>query len=285
MLTASEQNYILTHAYIPEHLVGLMTSVSGADPYLIQDCLCCHRDDWVIVVGYPLQNEFRLDVLENVLSAIKKKFKPRFLSLVAPSLPQSLHRACKEKDSDFYYTLDLPIMGMKNNVKRNIKKAQQFLWIERSSRMEAAHQDLIREFMNRIHPPIRVKELLSKMPEYLDQENQAMVLNAWDEKERLSAFYVIDLAAKNFANYIIGSYSQNNYVRGASDLLLFELIQISAEHNKQYIHIGLGINDGIRRFKVKWGGRPAYRYEMCELVLRKPSLFETIMTTVKSRSR
>ena len=72
-------------------------------------------------------------------------------------------------------------------------------------------------------------------------------------------------------------------MRGASDLLLFELINLSLEYDKRYIHLGLGVNTGIRRFKAKWGGVPMRRYEMCELVLKKPSLFEMLTLTGKFR--
>ena len=60
-----------------------------------------------------------------------------------------------------------------------------------------------------------------------------------------------------------------NYVLGASDLLLFELLNMSLEFNKDYIHLGLGVNAGIRRFKEKWGGLPSRRYEMCELAFQE----------------
>jgi hypothetical protein len=107
------------------------------------------------------------------------------------------------------------------------------------------------------------------------------VLNAWDRRNRLAGFYLIDLAAADFSKYIIGCYSRQNYVLGASDLLLDELIQLSAEHNKRYIHLGLGVNEGIRRFKSKWGAKPTRRYEMCELRMREPSLIKTILSLPK----
>ena len=98
-------------------------------------------------------------------------------------------------------------------------------------------------------------ELFLKMPQCVASARHAFVLNAWDSKQSLAAFYVIDLAARDFANYIIGCYSKNYHVLGASDLLLFELIKLSAEYGKGYIHLGLGVNRGIRRFKEKWGGK------------------------------
>ena len=92
----------------------------------------------------------------------------------------------------------------------------------------------------------------------------------------MAAFYVVDFGAKNFANYIIGCYSKSRYVIGASDLLMSELIKMSMEKGKEYIHLGLGVNCGIRRFKEKWGARRAYNYEMCELLFKKPLLLEFI---------
>ena len=37
MLTPEQETYILTNAYVPEHIVGLMTSLSGGEPFLIDD--------------------------------------------------------------------------------------------------------------------------------------------------------------------------------------------------------------------------------------------------------
>ena len=59
--------------------------------------------------------------------------------------------------------------------------------------------------------------------------------------------------------------------------LAFEMIEASREFKKNYIHLGLGVNKGIRRFKKKWGGTPTHSYEMCELVLRKPSIHDAVL--------
>jgi hypothetical protein len=161
-------------------------------------------------------------------------------------------------------------------VKRNLKKAGRMLTIERASRMEDVHQDLMLQFVQRIKPVQRIKELFFKMPQYVAASQSSIVLNAWDTNKKLVAFYVTDLAAKDFANYIIGCYSKKNYVLGASDLLMSELIKMSSEYDKDYIHLGLGVNSGIRRFKEKWGAVPTLSYSMCELILKKPFILEVL---------
>ena len=40
------------------------------------------------------------------------------------------------------------------------------------------------------------------------------------------------------------------------------MLEAARREGKGYIHLGLGVNEGIRRFKEKWGGRPALPYVM-----------------------
>jgi hypothetical protein len=102
------------------------------------------------------------------------------------------------------------------------------------------------------------------MPDYVSNSPTACVLNARDKKGKLSAFYVIELGAKHFSTYVLGTHSKKHYVPHASDLLFLEMIKLSREHRKNTIDLGLGVNQGIRRFKEKWGGVPFLPYEFCE---------------------
>jgi len=283
MLTPEQKNYILSRAYVPEHTVGLMTSLSGGDGYLLDDYFFCRRDDWIILVGYPLGQEFALEQFETVLETIRKEFRPARISLIAPQISPRLGARCQERDSDYYYSLDTgpPVIG--DAVKRNLKKAARMLTVERASQMGDAHRELMDEFVARAKPPERVKDLFFKMPRYVAAAQTAWVLNAWHATDKLAAFYVVDLAAGQFANYIIGCHSKIYYMRGASDLLVSELILMSAENEKAYIHMGLGVSDGVRRFKKKWGARPVRSYEMCELVFKKPLLTQFLKAVLTSR--
>ena len=42
------------------------------------------------------------------------------------------------------------------------------------------------------------------------------------------------------------------------------MIRVARRQGKEFVHLGLGVNDGIRRFKSKWGGTPSLPYEMAE---------------------
>ncbi|MGD2124435.1 MAG: hypothetical protein PVG99_00055 [Desulfobacteraceae bacterium] len=253
-----------------------MTRVSGGEPFLIESYFCCRKEDWVILVGYPLDRDFTLDELETLIDKIKKRFRPGQFSLIAPDIPPSFVGSCQERESDDYFTLDIPVTTIKSGIRRLINKAKENVKVERATKIRKAHQELTREFIERAKPPARVKNLLSKIADYVGHSKEVFVLNAWDAGNNLTAFYVVDLAAKDFTAYVVGCHSKANYAAGASDLLCLEMIKMSMEYGKNYIHLGLGVNRGIRQFKKKWGGTPTRRYEMCELVFRRPSILAAL---------
>jgi hypothetical protein len=214
--------------------------------------------------------------MEAVLKDIRQQFQPGRISLIAPSLSPDLTATCRERESDHYFILETGAPVIRSPVKRNLRKASHQLTFERTTCTSGAHLELMQEFVQNVNPPERVKNLLFEMPDYIGTTPHSFVLNAWGAEDQLAAFYVVDFAAKDFANYIIGCHSKENYVLGASDLLMMKLIELSAEYDKAYIHLGLGISPGIRRFKEKWGAKPSRRYEMCELVFKKPLIWKAI---------
>jgi hypothetical protein len=56
------------------------------------------------------------------------------------------------------------------------------------------------------------------------------------------------------------------------------MINLSKENSKGYIHLGLGVNEGIRRFKEKWGGVPFLKYDES---IRVNSDFEALLESIR----
>ncbi len=276
MISAAEKKEILDRAYVPEHLVGLMTLVSGGEPFLIDGYFCVRTGNHLIVVGFPLDRDFQVEALAEIVRRIIEMFSPASISLVAPELAPSVERTCRERESDRYYTLDLQRWTMPSALKRQVAGAAEHLRVERARKLLDSHHELSVEFVARVNPAPRVRELLLRMAQYVGHSDDSLVLNAWNRENRLSAFYVVDLAPAKFSTYVIGCHSKENYVRGASDLLFLEMTNVSKELGKAFIHLGLGVNGGIRRFKEKWGGVPGLTYEMCEWTLKKPSIMDGV---------
>jgi len=264
MISPEEEEYILTRAYVPEHIVSLMALISKGDPFFIEDHLGFVKDNWLILVGYPLDQRFSTERSEKIIHQTLETFRPEILWFIGPQIPASLLNTCQERETDQYYRLDLEKVKVKASLQRAVDKASQELTIERGHSISREHEALIAELLKREKLPPRVRELYRAMPDYVSHSSTACVVNARDKRGKLCAFYVIELGAKHFSTYVLGTHSKKRYVAHASDLLFSEMIKLSREHMKNTIDLGLGVNQGIRRFKEKWGGVPSLHYEFCE---------------------
>ena len=90
---------------------------------------------------------------------------------------------------------------------------------------------------------------------------RAVVIDGRDGTGALTAFYVVDLGKERFATYVAGCHSKAHYEPHASDILFLRMVQLAQEGGKEYIHLGLNVTEGMRCFKVKWGGEASLTYE------------------------
>ena len=268
MITPREEDYIREKAYVPEHVIPLMVGISQAEPFFWEDYLFFLKDNWMIFVGYPLGGEFREEAFSAILEKVQNQFQPASLWFIAPGIPESLLPRVQKRETDEYYRLDLRQSGVKRSLQREVEKASLALRVEKHRGWSPEHESLTREFLEKENLNPRVRELYLRMPRVLAHSETSLALSARDSKDNLSAFFVIELGAQKFAAYVVGCYSRSHYVSHASDLLFHEMILLAEENQKKYIHLGLGVNKGIRRFKRKWGGVPDLSYSAGEITPR-----------------
>jgi len=264
VITPQEEAYVSERAYVPEHIVNLMEPISKGEPFLKEEHLGFTKDNWLILVGYPLDGDFSQARTERVVKQVVDRYRPELLWFIGPEILPSLLDSCKERETDRYYTLAIEKTNVKPSLQRVADKASKELTVERSRSFSREHEALISELLKREKLPPRVRELYRAMPYYVVRSSSACVLNGRDKNGKLCAFFVVELGAKNFSAYVLGSHSKKHYVPHASDLLFYEMIKLTREHGKHTIHLGLGVNAGIKRFKEKWGGIPSLSYEFCE---------------------
>ncbi len=263
MISQAEEAHILTRAYVPEHIVSLMCLISRGEPFLMDDYLGFAKDNWVILVGYPLEDQFTPEKCGIILEQVRERYRPEYLWFICPEIPAAFSGACTEREHDRYYLLELDGKDIKGGLREKVERAAGELQVERGRVFPRDHEALVQEFLNRTNLSPRLRALYLAMPAYVPHSPTALTLSARDKEGRLAAFYVVDLAAGDFTTYLLGCYSQCHYVPHASDLLFDEMIKLSYEQQKKRINLGLGVNEGIRRFKKKWGGVPSLPYEFC----------------------
>ncbi len=243
---------ILELATVPEHSVNFMQAVSGGKAWVINNYLCFSADDWLTMVGYPLKGSYNHENFLLAKAEAIQKTKASACFLVAPDIPPSLNAIIDERDG--FYTLP-STASIPSRLKNPIAKAESKLRVEMSNVFTPEHRRLWTEFMSRVALNNKVRSLFASTAQVISKNIENLyLLNAWNNENHLVASLLLDFAPKSFCSYILGAHSKTHYVPHAADLLFAHMIKISKERHKEYIHLGLGVNDGISRFKRKWGG-------------------------------
>lgn len=262
MITASEEDYIRGHAYVPEHLTQYVVAISQVEPFLFGDYLCYKDKGVLIFVGYPLRGLFHRERMNEILDTAVRRFKPEQVSLIAPEISLS-KEICHKSDADHYFRCDLSHLHIPQKLRNMIHRASRELYLERGREVSDEHAAVISEFLGSHSVDDATRYILERVPQYVFSSTSARVLSARDRSGRLVAFSVAEFGAKDYAFYMFNFISRKNYVPGASDFLLHDLIKTAEEEGKSFVNLGLGINEGITFFKKKFGGIPFLRYEYC----------------------
>ncbi len=258
-LSPREVTAALERARVPEHSVPFMAAVSGGEPFACGDFLFYAREDWLIAVGYPLGEEDAEKDFEEALAEALRRTHARDCWAIAPRLPSRL--ADRRVESDRYYVLSLAAR-IPPRLERAAERAEARLAVEETVTFDAAHRRLWAEFLSRVALPPRVRELYARTPGLLGRTPGLALLSARDAEGRIAACLLIDRAPRRFTSYLLGAHSRAPYTPYATDLLFREMIRAARREGKDHLHLGLGVNDGIRRFKEKWGAAPGPDYEM-----------------------
>src|SRR4030042_4831484 len=196
MITASQQDYINDHAYIPEHIPQYVTAISQTEPFLLGDFLGYAKKGHFTLVGYPLEEPFEEKRMRSVLEDAIKRLHPESVSLIAPSVPSSLND-CIHPPSDHYYRLDLSAISISQKLRNMLKRADRELSVESSNTFDEDHREMIVEFL-KTHPVDEATGFIfNRINEYLSSSPTAWVFDARNKRDELVAFDVAEFTPKD----------------------------------------------------------------------------------------
>jgi len=256
MLNDHERKWIYRHAYLPEHLPDYVGAVSDAEAYLHQSYLFFLAKKHLIFNGYPLKPDS--DQPARVYDCICERYRPTTVAVIASDiwLPAEQY---DHQSVDSYYCLDLSVTSIDAPVAYMLRRARQDLQVTRGS-FGKEHKRIINAFIASHRFNRQQKYLFKHIPKYLKASDSAVIFEArWENK--LVAYNIVDLGAADYAFYLFSFRSSKINVPGASDLLFHEMVKLAQTEGKKAVNLGLGVNAGIRRFKVKWGGVPFKGYK------------------------
>lgn len=254
MLSSEERSFIYQNAYIPEHLIEYVCSISEAEPCLFEGYLYYLKGSHIIFIGYPLSKEFSETEASDILLEILNKYKIKSAAVISPKNLKFKGQTIIE-NSDSYYILELSKLSLTEKLKNSIKRAKKELTIELSKKFTPSHSSIIEEYINTKKFDEYTTHIFQKIPRYIYTSKTSLLINAKNKNNSLVGFNILDLGSKNYAFYMFNFISKKSYTPGVSDLLMFEMTEITKKEGKEFINLGLGINQGVLFFKKKWGGK------------------------------
>lgn len=235
-----------------------MQAVSGGTGTVRDGYLFFTGDDWLVAIGYPLTGAYDSERFWAALLTVVGTRAIEDCWAIAPSLPEILQGHAEEEDVYYVLAADAPVP---RSLRGPVRRAGECLRIEEGREFTAEHRRLWAEFVRRRPLRSQARELFARTPAMLKAPGTDIrLLNAWDSEGHLAACCVMDYAPEGFCSYIIGAHSRLHYTPHAADALFAAMLRNARAAGKAYIHLGLGVNDGISRFKKKWGGIPAQPY-------------------------
>ena len=262
MIAEQGSKYVIEHAYVPEHIVQYVVPISEAEPFLLGDFLAYVKKDHLIFVGYPLSQTFHEGEMQKALEGAINRFKSKTVALTASTIPSSISRG-KSGIPDHYYRLDLSVLSVSQKTRNMLKRASRDLTVTRTRIFGEEHRRMVENFLTNRPMDEATRFIFKKTGFYLSECSTAWIFEARNREGRLVAFDAAEFGSQRYAIYMFNFSSETFYVPGASDLLLWELIQYAQGERKHYVNLGLGINPGITFFKKKWGGKPFLPHVYC----------------------
>lgn len=270
----------LSLASIPEHSPLFMQIMSGGEALLIDDFLFLtgsgmpgsSRADWLMAVGYRLGLAPGDDLDANARdfsAALDKALDAsgaEHCFAMAPLLPAAMRQSALSLEEDIFYALpaDTPVPGRLRNILETLP-----LRVVVGREFTPGHRRLWAEFMGRTALKPNVRELYARTEAVLKASQNLpgadlRLFDALDAEGRVTASLLLDFAPERFVSYVIGAHSRSHYAPHATDLLFKVMLEAARAEGREEIQLGLGVNEGITRFKRKWGGVPALPYAMGE---------------------
>ncbi len=258
-------------AYTPDQLLAYVRAVSEVESFLLGEYVLHMNAGHAVLVGYALWQGDGAQYADKAGQATQLAAAVEFLqnmegletvTLLAPRLMACVpaHAIVRE---DAYYFLELPLsLSERKNAFYMCQRALKSVNIQQVCGENArqahfwtgAHQELVLSYIQRPDVTKDMGAIFQRLERYC-HEPHVCLFSAYDSvSNELQGFCVGDFSSWQTALYMFAFRTQDA-VPGVADVLLWSLIEEARRRGYARCNLGLGIHDGIRFFKQKWGAR------------------------------
>ncbi len=259
MNTLQAIQYISAQAITPDQLLSYVAAVSGAQSELVGDYVVHTQGDNAIVVGYPLQNPYDTEQLDACIQQVITKQKPQSITTLAPQRPHIAPANAISTAEDAYWFITLPPPPPAVKLRNMLARSGRDVHITKahgSGAWTGAHQELMLDYIRSKGMDVALCSILQRLGTYLITSEQVELFSAYDnDSQELLACALGDFSSFSTAFYMF-AFRKAQASPGVADAVLLALLDEALARGHNQCNLGLGINDGIRFFKKKWGANP-----------------------------
>ncbi len=259
----ADLSHVTLQAFTPDQVLPYVQSVSSVQSFMHRDFLVHLHENHAIVIGYALSQHWSAQErasqhLEKAVQALSEQEHLEHITVLATQRPSlaPLHALCHE---DSYYFLPLPLKKeAASNALCMCQRALPHIYITQSQGEHAwteAHQELMLSYMQRADITKEMSAIFQRLGVYCRKAPQVRLFSAHDKhSHELLGMTLGDFSSLQTAFYMF-AFRHAKALPGVSEALLLTLLQEAEQRGYASCNLGLGIHDGIRFFKEKWGAQ------------------------------
>ena len=246
-------------AAVPEQVTAYVRAVAGSKPKLWGDCIGYESDGAIVLVGYPLHDPRDASAMTEAVDLVLKTPGLQRLTVIGPVRPpQAPQQAAAVEDC--YYALPLPGPAPGPKLRNLLRRASREASLAHGERLDEDHNALIRRYLEERSLSAGTRHIFQQLPRYLEASPGALLISARRADGRLAAFAVGEYASLSTAFFMFCFRDPGLAPPGSADLVFSGLLQEARERGQTCMNLGLGVSEGIRFFKRKWGAEPILPY-------------------------
>lgn len=250
---------VTAEAVVPEQVVGYVIAAAGSRPQMFGACVGYSSDAGVVLVGYPLHDPLDGAAMAAAVDQVLQTPGLERVTVIGPARPpQAPERA--ESTEDRYVALPLPPPAPRPKLRNLLRRAGRELRLVSGRGFEDDHAALVRRYLDERPLAAGTRRIFQRLPSYLAASAGSLIVSARRPDGRLAAFAVGEFAALATAFFMFCFRDADLAPPGSADLALSGLLQEAEGRGQARMNLGLGVSDGVRFFKRKWGAEPFLPY-------------------------
>jgi hypothetical protein len=239
-------------AVVPEQIIAYVRAVSGSRPRLVGSCIAYQTGTELVLVGYPLPDptdETAMAAAVDEALTIKELSR---LTVIGPARPPQAPAGTRF-GRDCYALLPLPPPAPGQKLRNMLRRAARELTVQPGRLWGEEHQALVDQYLASRSLDSGTIHIFRQIPDYLAASGGSLLFSARTSAGRLAALVVGEFASLETAFFMFCFRDPQAAPPGSTDLLLAALVDEAVKRGHARLNLGLGINEGVRFFKRKWG--------------------------------